>query len=297
MPFYFPALLMKKQWRTSRRQIDFSSKILVMGIINVTPDSFSDGGQHFSVENALKRAERMIEEGADILDIGGESTRPQSERISEKEELRRTLPVVKAIASRFDIPISIDTTKSLVAEKAVESGVEIVNDISGLRFDNRIAALTSKYRTGLILMHSRGDFAEMHKQKPVENVLSEVSNGLRKSIETAIGFGVKKEQIALDVGIGFGKTQEQNLELIAKLETLCFDFAEFPMLVGTSRKSFLGKILGEAPPSERIAASLASTAIAVWNGAQIVRVHDVKETLEVVKVVQAIKAAYNNAES
>lgn len=239
----------------------------------------------------------MIKEGADIIDIGGESTRPQSERISKEEELRRTIPAIEAIVRRFDNPISVDTTKSSVAERAVEAGAEIINDISGLRFDQRIAEVAAKYKTGLILMHSRGDFAEMHKQKPVENILSEVSNEFRKSIETAAGFGVEKEQIVLDVGIGFGKTFEQNLELIAELELLRRKFDNYPIMVGASRKSFLGKILGGALPPERINASLASATIAVWNGAKIVRVHDVKETVEALKVVQAIKGSYNKAES
>jgi len=261
----------------------------VMAILNVTPDSFSDGGKFFSVDEAVKQAEKFIEAGADILDIGGESTRPTSERVSTEEEIRRVVPVIEAIEKRFKIPISIDTSKAEAAEKAVQAGAEIINDISGLRFDERIAEVAAKYKTGLVLMHSRGDFETMHRQEPVENILNEVSDGFRFSIEKAESYGVQKENIALDVGIGFSKTFGQNLELIAKLNVLCEEFSDFPMLVGTSRKSFIGKILGDVPTSERLQGSLASAAIAVWNGAKIIRVHDVKATVEMLKTVEAIK--------
>lgn len=275
-------------WQTSRREISLE-KTLVMAILNVTPDSFSDGGKFFSVNEALKQAEKLIEEGADILDIGGESTRPNSGRVSAGEETRRVVPVIEGISKRFDVPISIDTSKSEVAEKAVLAGAEIVNDVSGLRFDERIAEIAAEYRTGLILMHLRGTFETMHRQEPVEDILREVSEGFRRSIGKAESFGVKREQIALDVGIGFSKTFEQNLELLAKLDKLCKEFPEFPMLVGTSRKSFIGKILDGAPANERINGTLAANAIAVWNGANILRVHDVKETVETLRVIEAVK--------
>ncbi len=260
-----------------------------MAILNVTPDSFSDGGKFFSADDALKQAEKLIAEGADILDIGGESTRPKSLRISTEEEIRRVVPAIEKIAENFDLPISIDTSKSEVAESAINAGAEIINDISGLRFDEKIAEVAAKYKTGLVLMHSRGDFETMHEQKPVEDILWEVSKGFRVSIEKAQGYGVKKENIALDVGIGFSKSFEQNLELIAKLDKLCEEFSEFPMLVGASRKSFIRKVLGDVPTSERLQGSLASAAIAVWNGASIVRVHDVKATIETLKIVGTIK--------
>ena len=280
---------MKSYWQTRKRKICLAEKTLVMAILNVTPDSFSDGGKFFSVDEAVKQAEKFIEAGADILDIGGESTRPTSERVSTEEEIRRVVPVIEAIAKRFKIPISIDTSKAEAAEKAVQAGAEIINDISGLRFDERIAEVAAKYKTGLVLMHSRGDFETMHRQEPVENILNEVSNGFRFSIEKAESYGVQKENIALDVGIGFSKTFGQNLELIAKLNVLCQEFSDFPMLVGTSRKSFIGKILGDVPTSERLQGSLASAAIAVWNGAKIIRVHDVKATVEMLKTVETIK--------
>ncbi len=277
-----------KHWQTSRRKIALD-KTLVMAILNVTPDSFSDGGDFFSTDEALRQAENLTNQGADIIDIGGQSTRPNSEKVDETEEIRRVVTVIEEISKRFDIPISIDTSKVKVAKSAIEAGAEIINDISGLRFDENVAEVASKYQTGLVLMHLRGDFETMHQQKPVENIFQEVADGFRQSIETAGKFSVKKENIALDVGIGFGKTHAQNLELIGKLDKLCEEFSEFPMLVGTSRKSFIGKILNGAPPSERLNGTLAADAIAVWNGANIVRVHDVKAAVENLKIVDALK--------
>lgn len=275
-------------WQTSRRAISLE-KTLVMAILNITPDSFSDGGKFFSESNALKQAEKLIADGADILDIGGESTRPNSARVSAEEEILRVVPVIEAVTKNFDIPVSIDTSKSETAEKAVHSGAEIINDVSGLVFDEKIGEIVAKHKTGLVLMHLRGEFETMHKQEPVEDILREVAGGFHRSIEKAESYGVTKDQIALDVGIGFSKTFEQNLELLAKLDKLTREFPDFPMLVGTSRKSFLGKILGDAPTDKRMRGSLASAAIAVWNGAGIVRVHDVRETVETLKVVESIK--------
>lgn len=260
-----------------------------MAILNITPDSFSDGGRFFSETEALKQAEKLIAEGADILDIGGESTRPNSARVSAEEEIRRVCPIIEGIEKRFNVAISIDTSKSEVAEKAIESGAEIINDVSGLKFDAQIGEIAARSNSGLILMHLRGDFETMHKQEPVENILSEVAEGFRQSLEIARKFGVKNENIALDVGIGFSKTHEQNLELIAKLDKLINEFSDFPMLVGTSRKSFIGKILNEPDAEKRLQGSLASAAIAVWNGTKIVRVHDVWETVQTLKIVEEIK--------
>ena len=276
-------------WQTSQRRIDCGAKALVMAILNATPDSFSDGGKFAALDEALKQAEKLIAEGADILDIGGESTRPNSKRVDAEEEIRRTSPVIEAIRARFDIAISIDTSKSQVARSAVNSGAEIINDISGLRFDERIAEVAAANKTGLVLMHLRGDFETMHAKKISGDITSEVSEGFHQSIEKARKYGVRSDQIALDIGIGFSKTFQQNLELIAKLDKLTSEFSAFPMLVGTSRKSFLGKILGDAPTEERLSGSLASAGIAVWNGAKIVRVHDVKATVETLKVIAAVK--------
>ncbi len=261
-----------------------------MAILNVTPDSFSDGGKFASLDAALRQAEKLINEGADILDIGGESTRPGSASVSADEETSRVVPVIEAIGKRFDTPISIDTTKSQVAQTAVEAGAEIINDISGLRFDERIATVAAEHEAGLILMHSRGEFATMHSQPPVDDIIAEVTADLRRSTSIARKHGVSQDRIAIDIGIGFGKTLAQNLELLAKLDKLVLEFDQFPILVGTSRKSFIGKLLNGAPPDQRLSGSLASIAIAVWNGAKIVRVHDVKETVDALTIISAVRS-------
>lgn len=261
-----------------------------MGILNVTPDSFSDGGRFASVDAASARAEEMIAEGVDIIDIGGESTRPGGERVAENVEIERVVPVIAAIASRFEIPISIDTSKSAVAEAAVSAGAEIINDISGLRFDERIAEVAARHKTGLVQMHSRGEFDVMHTQSPVEDIISEVSRDFERSLAIAEKAGISQDSIVLDVGIGFGKTVDQNLELIAKLGKLAQAFSDYPLLVGASRKSFISKVLGrDVPPTDRLARSLAAAIEAVLNGASIVRVHDVRETVDAIRMVKAIR--------
>lgn len=275
-------------WQTSKRRLSFE-RALVMGILNTTPDSFSDGGSFNTFDNALKRAEQMIADGADIIDIGGESTRPGSVRVDIKIEIERTAPVIKAIAGRFDIPVSIDTSKSEVAAAAIEAGAEIINDISGLRYDPKIADVAADAKASLILMHSIGDFETMHAQPPVDNIFSDVAVDFERAVRCAISAGLERTNIALDIGIGFGKSVEQNLELLAKLAKLISIFPDLPMLVGTSRKSFIGKLLNDAPITERLSGSLASIAVAVWNGASIVRVHDVKESVDAVRIVNAIK--------
>ncbi len=269
--------------QTSRRQISLASP-LVMGILNVTPDSFSDGGSFLHVDAAVKQTEQMISGGADIIDIGGESTRPGSQRVPAEVEVERIVPIIDAIQKKFDTPISIDTTKFAVARAALDAGAEIINDISGLRWDESIAELAAETNAGLVLMHSRGSFETMHEQPPVDDILAEVIRDLRRAISTANSHGVKDEQLVLDVGIGFGKTAEQNLELIAKLDKIVSEFENFPVLVGASRKSFIGKILDDAPPTERLGGSIASAIASVANGAKIVRVHDVKETVASLKV-------------
>jgi dihydropteroate synthase len=280
---------MARIWRTSKREFDFVERPLVMGILNITPDSFSDGGEYLSVDNALRRAHAMIDEGADIIDIGGESTRPGGKPVDADEEIERTFPVITAISKRFDTSISIDTTKSAVARVAIEAGAEIINDISGLRFDEQIAKVATESKAGLVLMHSRGTFESMHAQPPVDAILSEVKMDFQRSIGVSKAHGVRDDQIALDVGLGFGKTLNQNLELLAKLDKIIAEFQAYPMLVGSSRKSFIGKLLGGVETSERLSGSLASVAIAVLNGATIVRVHDVKETVDAVRIATAIR--------
>lgn len=274
-------------WQTSRRQISLE-RTLVMGILNVTPDSFSDGGKFASVDTALAHAEKLIGDGVDIIDIGGESTRPGSDRVLVEHEIERVVPIISGITRRFETPISIDTTRSAVARAALDAGAEIINDISGLRWDASIADVATRVNAGLVLMHSRGEFETMHSQPAVDDILTEVIDDLRHAISTAHEHGVKDEQIALDVGIGFGKQLEQNLELIAKLGNIVCEFENYPMLVGASRKSFIGKIGAEAPPPERLGGSIAAAMVAVANGARIVRVHDVAATIQALTITSAI---------
>ncbi len=259
-----------------------------MGVLNVTPDSFSDGGQFFSLERAVAHAEQMADEGADLIDIGGESTRPGSEFVSEAEELRRVIPVIERLAGISSVPISIDTTKSSVARAALEAGAEIVNDVSGLRFDPQIADEVANAKAGLLLMHSRGTPKTMQQLSAVYNVMKEVIDSLRESISFARQCGVASQNIAIDPGIGFGKTAEQNLGLIANLEQLAREFSDFPIVIGTSRKSFIGKLLDNAPADQRLYGTIASSVAAAMNGAHIVRVHDVQAAVEAMRIADAI---------
>jgi dihydropteroate synthase len=286
---------MIREWHIGSGKLSIGARTLVMGVLNVTPDSFSDGGEFVSLDKALAHAEQMIAEGADIIDVGGESTRPGGAAIvSAEAELKRVLPVIKQIAARFDVPISIDTTKASVARAAIDAGATIVNDISALRFEPEVADEAAKSGAGLVLMHSRGIPGSLHSLPPVADIFEEVTGSLRSSIEIAEQRGVKRESIVIDPGIGFGKSQEQNIELIAKLEQLIAAFAnEFPLLIGTSRKSFIGRILADAsgnpaPVDERLQGSLVTLAIAVLKGAHIVRVHDVKAAVETVRVAAAL---------
>jgi dihydropteroate synthase len=282
---------MIRQWQLARRSLAYGERTLVMGVLNVTPDSFSDGGEFFSLERALAHAGQMANEGADLIDIGGESTRPGSEFVSEEEELRRVIPVIERLAGISSVPISIDTTKSSVARAALEAGAEIVNDISGLRFDPRIADEVANANAGLILMHSRGTPKTMQQLPPVDNVMKEVVDALRESISFARQRRVASQNIAIDPGIGFGKTAEENLVIIANLEQLSREFSDFPIAIGTSRKSFIGKLLNNAPADQRLYGTIASTVVAAMNGADIVRVHDVKAAVDALRVVAAIARA------
>lgn len=279
-----------RYWKLARRSLPYGERTLVMGVLNVTPDSFSDGGKFFSFDAAIAQAAQMIEAGADIIDVGGESTRPGSEFVSEQEELSRVLPVIERLASSGAVPISIDTTKAAVARAALAAGAEIINDISGLRFEPAIADKAAQADAGLLLMHSRGTPKDMQQIPFAENILANVIDGLHLSISIAEQHGVARESIAIDPGIGFGKTVEQNLELIAKLDQLAREFSDLPIVVGTSRKSFLGKLLGGAPADERLYGTIATVVASVLNGAHIVRVHDVKATVQAVRISDAIKA-------
>lgn len=260
----------------------------VMGILNLTPDSFSDGGKFIEPERALERAAAMIEEGAAIIDIGGESTRPGSRPVSADEESARVVPVIEAIAARFDVPISVDTRRAETAANAVAAGATIINDISGFRWDDSMAKVAAANGCGVVLMHLRGEFETMHSSEPAEDVFEDVSNGFRKSIAAAKNAGVAEEKIALDIGLGFGKTFEQNLELIAGIGRFTAEFPGFPILVGASRKSFIGKLLDEPEPERRVAGSLAAAVVAVINGASIIRAHDVKQTVDALRVATEI---------
>ena len=282
-----------RQWKLARRSLPYGERTLVMGVLNVTPDSFSDGGEFFSLDRAVAHAEQMIAEAADIIDVGGESTRPGSAFVSEGEELQRVIPVIERLAAKSPVPISIDTTKSSVARAAIAAGAEIVNDISGLRFDPLIADEAARAKAGLVLMHSRGTPKDMQQLPPVDDIMSEVIGELRNSVLVAEERGVARDRIAIDPGIGFGKTLAQNVELIAKLDQLLIAFAEFPIMIGTSRKSFLGKLLDNAPADQRLHGTIASVVASVLNGAHIVRVHDVKAAVEAIKVAYAVRLAAN----
>jgi len=280
-----------REWQLARRTLALGRRTLIMGVLNMTPDSFSDGGRFFDTERAAAHAAEMLNDGADIIDIGGESTRPGGAQVTTEEELQRIVPVVERLRAQLpDAIISVDTTKAEVARRALDAGVEIVNDISALRFDERVADVVARAGAGLVLMHSRGTPATLHTLPPVADIMQEVTESLSRSVAVAEGRGVRRAQIAIDPGIGFGKSQGQNLELLAKLDALADAFADFPLLVGTSRKSFIGRLLGDAPPEQRLHGTMASVTAAILGGAQIVRVHDVRAAFETARIADAIKA-------
>lgn len=258
-----------------------------MGVLNVTPDSFSDGGLYLDKSIAIERAYRMVEEGADIIDIGGESTRPGSKSITAEEELRRTIPVIEAVAKKIRVPVSIDTYKSEVAKRALDVGASMVNDISGLRFDSKMPEIVSEYKVPVVIMHIKGKPKDMQQSPIYEALIPEIMDYLGVSIKLATRAGISEDKIIIDPGIGFGKTFDQNLEIINNLRE--FTFLEKPILIGPSRKAFIGKILGDVPATERLEGTAAAVAISIINGANIIRVHDVKEMVRVAKVADAIK--------
>jgi dihydropteroate synthase len=267
--------------------LTLGQRTLIVGVLNVTPDSFSDGGLHLDPLKAIDRALQMESEGADIVEVGGESTRPGARRLDQSEELDRVMPVLKAIVSRLNVPVSIDTYKSGVAEVAVDAGVSIVNDVSALRFDPAVADVTARTGAALVLMHMRGTPETMQKLEPSPDILPEIERELSRSIVVAEKRGVKREQIILDPGIGFGKTLEQNLEILNRLEE--FDRLGLPIMIGTSRKSFIGRLTGN-PEDQRLFGTAASITAAILRGAHFIRVHDVKEMAEVARVSDAIAA-------
>ena len=276
---------MKIEW--SNFSLDFSKKTYIMGVLNVTPDSFSDGGLFFNEKKAVERALGLIEDGADIIDIGGESTRPGSEPVPVEEEIRRTIPAIKAISKEIKVPISIDTYKAAVARHALDAGASMVNDISGLRFDPDMPKIVAEYKVPVIIMHIKGRPKDMQQSTVYEALIPEIMDYIRASILLARNFGILEDRIIIDPGIGFGKTFEHNLEIIKNLKE--FTLLGRPVAVGVSRKAFIGKILGDVPPSERLEGTASAVAISIFNGANIIRVHDVKEMAKVAKVADAIK--------
>ena len=266
-----------------------------MGIVNVTPDSFSDGGELFDPERAVEAAVQMVADGADLLDVGGESTRPGADPLPEAEERRRVLPVIQALAGRVTVPVSIDTYKPAVAEAALRAGASIVNDISGLRYEPDLAAVVASHRAALVLMHTRGRSRDMYKEAVYHDVISEVLDELRESVAFAIGAGVPADRIMVDPGLGFAKEPVHTYEALSRLN----EFGELgrPLLVGPSRKRFLtrpldaarGKAAGDTPARERDWATAAAVSAAVFGGAHIVRVHAVREMLQVARVSDEIR--------
>lgn len=260
------------------RFFDVNNHCYIMGILNVTPDSFSDGGKYQQTDQALFRVEEMIKEGADIVDIGGESTRPGHIQISAAEETDRVIPVIESIKSRFDIPVSLDTYKSAVAKAGIQAGADLINDIWGLKYDKDMAGVIAAAGIPCCLMHNK-------KEAVYKNLIMDVMNDLRESVSLAEKAGISDGNIILDPGIGFGKTREQNLEVIANSDKLCE--LNYPLLLGVSRKSVIGLTL-DLPVEERTEGTLAATVIGVMKGYSFVRVHDIKENVRAVKMTEAV---------
>lgn len=259
----------------------------IMAVLNVTPDSFSDGGQYSTTDAAIRRGLELLAEGAQILDIGGESTRPGAQPVSVDEELERIIPVIKGLRSRTGLPLSVDTCKSRVAREAIAAGANFINDISGLNFDAEMAAVAAAGGAGLFLMHSRGCPQIMQQNTDYQDLLAEVVDSLQQSIERALAAGIEQKSLAVDPGIGFAKSAAGNLNLLQNLHLL--HQLECPILLGTSRKSFLGKILRQDNPSERVYGTLATVVLGVSQGVQLFRVHDVRPAREAALVAWAVR--------
>ncbi len=268
------------------RTLLLGERTLVMGVLNVTPDSFSDGGRYLSADAAISRALQMEKDGAHILDIGGESTRPGSEPVPAAEQLGRILPVLKKLRGQLQIPISIDTSSPEVAEAAAQAGAGILNDVTGLRADSRLAEVARRHNLPIILMHMRGEPRTMQKKPFAHNLIGDVTAALRESVSVARRAGIPRSRLILDPGIGFGKSYAQDYELIARLQE--FSPLGFPLLVGTSRKKFIGRVLGGPPTHQRLFGTAATVAACILNGAHIVRVHDVAEMVQVARVTDAV---------
>lgn len=269
-----------------RGQLDFSNGCILMGVLNVTPDSFSDGGQFLDANKAIEHGLKMASEGAAIIDIGGESTRPGSEPVSIKEQLKRVIPVIEALASKIDIPISIDTYKYEVAKPALQAGAAMLNDITAFS-DERMGKLVAEQQIPVVLMHMQGTPATMQTEPKYDDVVGEVLEFLLKRAKRAEEVGIPKNMIFIDPGIGFGKTLEHNLELLRNIDK--FVCSGYRVLTGTSRKSFIGRLTGKEKPAERIFGTAATVALCVAAGVSIVRVHDVAEMVDVVDVAYKLK--------
>jgi dihydropteroate synthase len=274
------------------RSLELGQRTLVMGILNVTPDSFADGGVNFEPAKAVDAALAMIEAGADIIDVGGESTRPGAAAVPADEELRRVIPVVRGIAAAAaQVPISIETYKAEVARAAIEAGAGLVNDVSGLLYEPELAAVVAQHRAGLVLMHTRGRSSAMYEHANYADVIAEVARELRQSIDQAVAAGVSRDSIVVDPGIGFAKRPEHSYAVLTAANHPAFLALERPILSGPSRKSFLRAALGEeTPPAERVWGTAAAVTAAVLTGSHIVRVHDVKEMVQVVRVADKIRS-------
>lgn len=279
--------------RHDKGYLEIGEKTLVAGVLNVTPDSFHDGGKYNNLENALNRAREMIEDGADIIDIGGESTRPGSSYVSADEEIRRVMPIIKELSKETDIPISIDTYKAEVADEAIKAGAQIINDISGLQADNEMARVAAENNTPLIIMHIKGHPHDFPKYPVYADLVPEIISFLERRIEYAVKSGIAHNNIIIDPGIGFGKRPEHNIEILRELNK--FKCLNLPIMVGTSHKSFISNVLELSDDNNisqlnsRFVGTLVTLVIAVTKGANIVRVHDVKETVQVIKMYRAIE--------
>lgn len=279
-----------KGWRIRDRTFNWGERTYLMGILNATPDSFSDGGEFNSVETALSQAREMIAHGVDIVDLGGESTRPQAEAVSPEQELERVIPIIEQIRQESQIPISIDTTKAVVAQNAIAAGADIVNDISGATFDPQMLTTVAELDVPIILMHIRGNPKTMQSLTDYQNVLTEVRESLLIQVNKAIACGISRSKIMIDPGIGFAKTASQSLELLQGLNELTA--LSLPILVGVSRKSFMTPILNRDDPKQRVWGTAAACYGAIARGADVLRVHDVPEMYDVCRVADAIERNY-----
>ena len=273
------------RWTARKHQFDFPGRTLVMGIVNVTPDSFSDGGQCFNYNSAIDHAQKLAKEGADILDIGGESTRPGADAISAEEEIRRVIPVIKELAKNTELIISADTQKPIVAKEAINAGASIINDIAASSNSSEMWDIISETKAGYICMHMKGTPQTMQQKPHYKDVCNEVINFFKDRIKLLLENGVSAEQIAIDPGIGFGKSLDHNIELMSELNK--FTVFERPVLIGASRKSFIEKLLG-TPIKDRLPASLACANWATIQGSSIIRAHDVAETVQAVRMTEAL---------